>query len=107
VRGGGASRGGQRHLDVDLPLVLEVDVVDESQVVDVDRDLRVVALPQDADHVFLGRHVLAFARSYAGRRLLTFRLGRERLPPGEASTSSRRSRSRASFGSSRRKISSS
>src|SRR2546426_970860 len=58
VRGRGASRSGERHFDVDLAFLrLELDVVHEAEVVDVDRDLRIVALSEDADHVIFGRHV--------------------------------------------------
>src|SRR3989440_3716216 len=76
----GASGGGQGHLDIDLALVrLEVDVVHQTEVVDVDRDFGVVALPQDADHFFLRGHWGAFDQSYVGRGILTFRFRRERL----------------------------
>src|SRR5947208_9385385 len=53
----GASGGGQGHLDIDLALVrLDVDVVHQTEIIDVDRDFGVVALPQDADHFFLRGH---------------------------------------------------
>src|SRR5207249_5929839 len=45
-----AAERGQGHLDVD-PLGLDRHVVDQAQVDDVDRDLRVEALAQDLDHV--------------------------------------------------------
>src|SRR2546425_10080133 len=58
VRGRGTSGSGQGHADVDLAFVrLELDVVHEAEVVDVDRDLGIVALSEDADHVIFGRHV--------------------------------------------------
>src|SRR5205085_1065416 len=50
VRGHRAAERGQRHLHVD-PLGLDRDVVDESEVDDVDRDLGVEALAQHLDHV--------------------------------------------------------
>src|SRR5437867_2421624 len=72
----GASGGGEGHLDINLALVrLEVDVVHKTEVVDVDRDLGVVALPQDADHFFLRGHGSAFDRTYVGRGILTLRFG--------------------------------
>src|SRR2546430_1446574 len=78
-------RGGEGHLDIDLAFVrLEVDVVHQTEVVDVDRDLGVVALPQDADHFFLRGHGGAFDESYVGRRILTFRFRRERLAARES-----------------------
>src|SRR5437867_3011295 len=81
----GASGGGEGHLDINLALVrLEVDVVHQTEVIDVDRDLGVVALPQDADHFFLRGHGSAFDRTYVGRGILTFRFRRERLAARES-----------------------
>src|SRR2546430_16899927 len=77
--------GGEGHLDIDLDFVrLEVDVVHQTEVVDVDRDLGVVALPQDAYHFFLRGHGGAFLESYVGRGILTFRFRRERLAARES-----------------------
>src|SRR5437588_7886328 len=46
-----AAEGGEGHLDVDaLLLLVDVDLVDQSQVDDVDRDLRVEALVQLLQH---------------------------------------------------------
>src|SRR6266571_7018729 len=51
VRGRGAARRGERHFHADLAVGrVQVDVVDE---------VRVVALPEDADHIVLRRHVRA------------------------------------------------
>src|SRR5205807_6829779 len=50
-----AAEGGEGHLDVDALLFLvDVDLVDQSQVDDVDRDLRVEALVQLLQHGALG-----------------------------------------------------
>src|SRR2546427_1115871 len=57
VCGRGTSGSREGHFDVDLAFVrLELDVVHEAEVVDVDRDLGIVALAEDADHVIFGRH---------------------------------------------------
>src|ERR1700693_979413 len=50
VGGHRAAQRGQRHLDVH-PRRLDRDVIDQSKIDDVDRDLRVEALAQDLDHV--------------------------------------------------------
>src|SRR6185437_14160254 len=41
--GGGAAGGGEGHVHFDLAFVLDADGVDQTQVVDVDRNLGVVA----------------------------------------------------------------
>src|SRR5690606_1121799 len=58
------ARGGQGHVDVDIPGGRDVAAVDEAELVDVDRDLRVVDAPQGVDH----RQVeLLHARGALGR----------------------------------------
>src|SRR4029450_5370986 len=56
--GGRASFGGERHADRDLRLV-DLDAVDQSEVVDVDRDLRVVALADRAHDLRLADRAAA------------------------------------------------
>src|SRR5213594_2254663 len=85
VRRRRASRGGERHADVDLTFLrLELDVVHEAEIVNVDLDLGIVALPEDADYVIFRRHVPTPWSSYEGRPILTFRFWCQRLPAREA-----------------------
>src|SRR5262249_40405983 len=48
--GGRTRRRGQRHANVDLALGTDRDAVDQSELVDVDRDLGVVTRAQRVDH---------------------------------------------------------
>jgi len=56
---------GERHLYRDVLLIfghgVETDLIDEAEIHDVDRDLRVVALLERAENIFLGnRHTYKF-----------------------------------------------
>src|SRR5690606_8471979 len=44
-----AARGGQGHRDLDGPVLGDLDVVDEAEVVDVERDLRIEDRPERLD----------------------------------------------------------
>src|SRR2546426_3286253 len=82
----------QRHLQVD-PFGLDRDVVDEAEVDDVDRDLRVVALAQDLDHVLrsnggvgsdLGRNRGLLCHGFSSGRPASFHA---LVPPRKLTTS--------------------
>ena len=51
LAGDRAARRGQRHVDGDLPVVVDVDLVDQAELVDVGRDFRVVDRLQRRDDV--------------------------------------------------------
>src|SRR3990170_7729634 len=89
IRGRGAARGGERHLDHD-PRVTDVDVVHESEVVNVDRDLRVVALLQHRDDVVLAHGHGSFSGGIRRPSLITFGSRLQRtigLRPGNPASS--------------------
>src|ERR1700726_4050225 len=71
-----AAGGGQGHLDLHPPAGLDVEVVDQSHLVDVDRDLRVVDRLQRLDDAVLDAR-LGAARLGGGRRSV---LQRSALP---------------------------
>src|SRR3990170_3355662 len=76
VRGRGAAGRREGHPDLDLArAVADLDVVDETQVVDVDRDLRVVALLEHGHDLVACRHLgTSLYRERRPRRILRFSL---------------------------------
>ena len=52
LAGHGTARRRQRHLDQDIAVVGHVDLVDQAQLIDVDRDFRVIDRLQRLDQVF-------------------------------------------------------
>src|SRR5438477_1416605 len=92
VRGHRAAQSGEGHLHVDA-LGLDRDVINQTEVDDVDRDLRVEALAQDLDHVLrfdggvggdLGRDSGLFAHGFSSGRPASFQA---LVPPRKLTTS--------------------